>query len=87
MNVPLIMAAPPTNALQIQVPKYHDNGNPILHIQQLTKVCVTNGKNTYCHRLQYFPNSLGGKLVNWFRRYEATHPIATWAKVQCAFIT
>jgi hypothetical protein len=86
MNIPPIMAIPPANALQIQLPKYHDNGDLVLHIQQLTKVCVTNGKNTYCHKLQYFPNSLGGKFVDSSRRYDATHPQATWAEVQRAFI-
>jgi hypothetical protein len=58
------MVIPPANALQIQLPKYHDNGDPVLHIQQLTKVCVTNGKDIDCHKLQYFPNSLKGKAVD-----------------------
>jgi hypothetical protein len=64
MNVPPIMAIPPANALQIQLPKYHDNGDLVLHIQQLTKVCVTNGKDTDHHKLQYFPNSLRGRAIN-----------------------
>ncbi len=52
----------------------------------MTKVCVTNGKDIDRHKLQYFPNSLNGKVVNWFRRYETAH-LTTWAKVQHAFIT
>jgi hypothetical protein len=38
------------------------------------KVCVTNGEYTDCHNLQYFPNSLRGRVVNWFGRYEIAHP-------------
>jgi hypothetical protein len=50
------------------------------------KVCVTNGEYTDCHKLQYFPNSLRGRVVDWFGRYEIAHPTTTWAKVQCAFM-
>jgi hypothetical protein len=64
MNLPPIMAIPLANALHIQLPKYHDNEDPILLIQQLTKVCVTNGKNTNDHKLQYFPSSLKGKTID-----------------------
>jgi hypothetical protein len=32
MNLPPIMAIPHANALHIQLPIYHDNENPILHI-------------------------------------------------------
>lgn len=81
------MAIPSTNALEIQLPKYHNNEDLILHIRQLTKVCVTNGENTKNKNLQYFPNSLKGRIVNQFERYETTHPITTWVEVQCVFIT
>jgi hypothetical protein len=33
MNVPPIMAIPFANVLQIQLPKYHDNEDLVLHIQ------------------------------------------------------
>ncbi len=33
MNVPPIMAIPSTNALEIQLPKYHNNEDLILHIR------------------------------------------------------
>ncbi len=33
------------NVLCIQLPKYHDTDDPIIHIRQLTKVCVINGKD------------------------------------------
>jgi hypothetical protein len=46
------------NVLKIQLPEYHDGDEPLSHIQQLTKVCVTNGENTNLHKLQYFPNIL-----------------------------
>jgi hypothetical protein len=64
MFVPPIMALPAANVLHIQLPKYHDNDDPISHLQQLTKVCVTNGKNIEDHKLQYFPNSLRRKVVD-----------------------
>jgi hypothetical protein len=59
-----IMAIPPANALHIQLPKYHDNEDPILLIQQLTKVYVINGKNTYDHKLHSFPIFLKGKVID-----------------------
>lgn len=34
MFVPPIMALPTTNVLHIQLPKYHDNDDPISHLQQ-----------------------------------------------------
>jgi hypothetical protein len=64
MNIPPIMAVPLASVLGIQLPKYHDSRDPVLHIQQVTKVCVTNEKDTNCHKLQYFPNSLRGRIVN-----------------------
>ncbi len=70
MNLPPIMAIFPCNALCIQLCKYHNNEDPILHIQHLTKVCMTNGENIDDHKLQYFPNSFRGRVVNWFGRYE-----------------
>jgi hypothetical protein len=51
------------------------------------KVCVTNGEDTNCHELQYFPNFPREKVADWFGRYEIAHPTMTWAKVQHAFIT
>ncbi len=87
MNVPPIIAIPFINVLRIQLLKYHDNGDPTLHIQQLTEVCVINGEDTNCHKLQYFPNSSRGKVAALFGRYEIAHPTMTWAKVQRAFIT
>jgi hypothetical protein len=62
MNVLPIMVVPPTNALRIQLPKYHDNGDLVLHIRQLTKICVINEKDIDHHKLQYFPNSLREEL-------------------------
>jgi hypothetical protein len=59
------MAGPPTNALQIQLPKYHDNKDLVLDIRQLTMVCVTNEEDIDHHKLQYFPTSLRRKVVNW----------------------
>jgi hypothetical protein len=53
----------------------------------LTEVCVINGEDTNCHKLQYFPNSPRGKVADLFGRYEIAHPTLTWAKVQRAFIT
>jgi hypothetical protein len=50
------------------------------------KVRVTNEKDTNYHKLQYFPNSLKGRVVNWFGIYEIVHP-TTWVEVQRAFIT
>ncbi len=52
----------------------------------MTKVCVTNGEYIECHKLQYFPNSLRGRVANWFGKYETVHPTTTCAKVQRAFI-
>ncbi len=72
MFVPPIMALPTTNVLHIQLPKYHDNDDPVSHLQQLTKVFVTNAKNILDHKLQYFPNSLKGKVVDCFARFEIT---------------
>jgi hypothetical protein len=43
MNVPPIMAVPLANVLRIQLLKYYDNEDLVLHIRQLMKVCVTNG--------------------------------------------
>ncbi len=74
------------NVLCIQFPKYHDNDDPIFHLQQLTKVCATNGKNINVDKLQYFPNSLEGRTTNWFAQYEITNPTSTWNEIQQAFI-
>jgi hypothetical protein len=37
------------NVLKIQLHKYHDGDEPLSHIQQLTKVCVTFGENINLH--------------------------------------
>ncbi len=81
------MVVLPGNALCIQLPKYHNNEDLVLHIRHLTKMCMTNGENTNDHKLQYFPNSLKGRTVDWFKRYETTHPTVAWAEVERAFIT
>jgi hypothetical protein len=44
------------------------------------KVCVTNGKYIDYHKLQYFPNSLRGRVANWFGKYETTHPTNNMGK-------
>ncbi len=51
MFVLLIMALLAANVLCIQLPKYHDNDDPMSHLQQLTKVYVTNGENTRDYKL------------------------------------
>ncbi len=47
---------------------------------------MTNGEYTYDHKLQYFPNFLRRRAVNWFVRYETTHLAATWDDVEWAFV-
>jgi len=75
--IPLVGAIVP-NVLQIQVPKFHDNDDPISHLHQFTKVCVTNGENIEAHKLQYFPNTLKSRrTINWFAHYEITNPTLT----------
>jgi hypothetical protein len=86
MFVPPIMVLLATNVLCIQLPKYHDSDDPMSHLQQLTKVCVTNGKNIEDHKLQYFPNSLKRK-VDWFAKFETIRLPTTWDEVQQAFIS
>jgi hypothetical protein len=75
------------NVLRIQLLKYHDNDDHVIHIQQLTKVCATNGENIDDHKLKYFPNSLRGKTTNWLAKYEIVHLAATWGEVSRAFIS
>jgi hypothetical protein len=58
MNVNPFMVVVHVNVLCIQLSKYHDNDDLTIYIRQLTKICVTNGKDTYDHKLQYFPNFL-----------------------------
>jgi hypothetical protein len=50
------------------------------------KVCITNGENRNFHKLQYFLNSLKGRIVNWYGKYETVYPTMIWAEVQRAFI-
>ncbi len=64
------MVEPLANVLQILLLKYHDNKDLVLHIRQLMKVCVTNGEYIDYHKVQYCPNSMSGRVANWFRRYE-----------------
>jgi hypothetical protein len=58
----------------------------MFHLQQLTKVCVTNGENTEDHKLQYFPNSLRGKATDWFARFEITQLATTWDEITSFYI-
>ncbi len=81
-----IMALLATNVLRIQLSKYHDNDDPMSHLRQLTKVCVTNGDNTPDYKLQYFPNSLKGKVADWFVKFGTAQLATTWDEVQ-AFIS
>jgi hypothetical protein len=87
MNVNSLVVVVPINVLRIQLLKYHDNDDPIIHIQQLTKVCVTNGEDTNDHKLQYFPSSFKGRVTDWFAKYEIAHLATTWDEVQWAFIS
>ncbi len=87
MNMNPIMAVVLVNVLCIQRLKYHDNDDLVVHIWQLTKVCVINVENTNDHKFQYFPNSLRGRATNWFARYGMIHLAATWDEVQWAFIS
>jgi hypothetical protein len=59
MNIPPIMDVIPTNVLKIQLPKYHDNDDPILHIKS-----IINSKDIDDHKIQYFLNSLKGRVAN-----------------------
>ncbi len=64
MNVNPLMVVVLANVLCIQLLKYHDNDDPVIHIWQLTKVYVTNGENTNDHKLQYFPKKFRGRVAN-----------------------
>jgi hypothetical protein len=44
MNMNPLMVVILVNVLRIQLPKNHDNNDPVIHIRQLTKVYVINGK-------------------------------------------
>jgi len=87
MNMNPLMVVVPTNVLHIQLSKYHDDDDLVIHIRQLIKVCVTNGKDTNNHKLQYFPNSFKRRAIDWFTKYEMAHPVATWGEVQHDFIS
>jgi len=63
MNVNPLMVVILVKVLHIQLPKYHDNDDHIIYIQQLTKVRTTNGKDTYDHKLQYFKILVEGELL------------------------
>ncbi len=87
MNVNPFMVVIHANVLRIQLSMYHDNDDLVIHIRQLIKVYVTNGEDTYDHKLQYSPDSLRGKVVDWFARYERTHLVTTGDEIQQAFIS
>lgn len=55
-------------------------------MRQLTKVCITNGKNTNAHKLQYFQNTLKRQTMDWFIKYDTTNPRTTLVNTQQAFI-
>ncbi len=48
---------------------------------------MINGEDTNDHKLQYFPNSLRGRAIDWFVGYETTHLVTTWDEIQWAFIS
>jgi len=78
LNVIPLVGAIVLNVLQIQLLKYHNNDDPISHLHQFTKVCVTNGENIEAHKLQYFPNTLKSRrIINWFAHYEITNLTST----------
>jgi len=86
MNMNPLMVVVPTNVLHIQLSKYHDDDDLVIHIRQLTKVCVINGKDTNNHKLQFFPIFLKRITIDWFAKYEMAHLVATWGEVQQDFI-
>ncbi len=45
------MVAPIQNILRIQLPLYRDGDDPTSHLQQLIKVCVSNGENIATRKL------------------------------------
>jgi hypothetical protein len=81
MNVNPFMVVVPTNVLCIQLLKYHDNDDLVIHIRKLTKVFVSNGEDIDDHKLQYFPNFFKGRAINWFARYEIIHLATTWDEI------
>jgi hypothetical protein len=82
MNVHPLMAIVPANVLCIQLPKYHDNDDPIIHISQLTKVCVTNGENTNDHtNFNIFQILLEGKLLISLLGMRTAYSATTWDEV------
>ncbi len=87
MNVIPIMVIPLVNALHIQLLNYHNNYDLVVHIQQLTKVCVMNDENTKDHKIQYFANFFKKKVIDWFAKYETAHPTGTWNQMQFTLIT
>ncbi len=48
---------------------------------------MTNGEDIDNHKLQYFPNSLRGRAIDWFAKYETTHLTTAWGEVWRAFIS
>jgi hypothetical protein len=51
MNMNPFVADIFTNVLRIQLLKYHDNNDHVIHIRQLTKACVANGEDTDDHNV------------------------------------
>ncbi len=81
MNVNPFMTVILANVLCIQLLKYHDNDDLVIHIQKLTKVFVSNGEDIDDHKLQYFPIFFRGRTINWFARYETIHLATTWDEI------
>lgn len=73
MNIVPHKVLPIINVLWFQLPKFHDNDDLASHIQQLTKVWMTNGENIKDRKFQYFPIFLRGRVAYWFSKYETTH--------------
>ncbi len=63
MNVNPVMVVVPTNFLRIQLPKYHDNDDLVIHIQQSTKVYVIMEKIQTIINYNTFQILLEGKLL------------------------
>ncbi len=63
MNMNPLMVVVLVNFLCIQLPKYHDNDDPVIHIWQLIKVCVTNGKDIDDHNYNIFQIFLEEELL------------------------
>jgi hypothetical protein len=63
MNVNPLMAIAPANVLHIQLPKYHDNDDPVIHIRKLTKMCDYWKKIWMIKNYNIFQIFLKGELL------------------------